>query len=351
MGKIKKNITIALLFTFIFSCFSINSYANASEEYVQRFSFSEALSNPEIVAYLNENNEMDTFQQLQNDLREAQYERTATYINSNLGTNALNSSDVQRISKKYNLDLPLESTSGIIDSGDLFVKRDARDSIVDIWALTYIVNDTSFTVRSAFVDSDNPLDSVTGTINLYRLDNSSWIRKSSVSVNETNVRNEIVYRWSVVKWGVKEKFEYNITVSDNVISHSYDNINENNKVRYNFAAGSYGDPTFTSNGGHKHHFVAKVALVANGYDSDDAYAIRMLAPDHRKTASYGNPEYTTLITQLLANGQYEDALQMEVDNFKSIRDTQDNMGNFQQKYYNEIMGCLYYYSNLFDIEY
>ena len=191
------------------------------------------------------------------------------------------------------------------------------------------------------------MDLISGTITRYFLNDETWAKKDSKTFSKSIVTNGPVYTWRVQKWGVKEKFEYNITVKDNGKSHKYDNINKHILSRYNFEAKPY--DSFSANGGQRHHFIASAALSKNNFNSRKAYCIRMMAADHRKTGSYGSAAYVNQVSDLLKNKKYEEALQKEVDDFKSNNDTEGIAGSLQQKYYNEVVICLANYTKLFGI--
>lgn len=55
------------------------------------------------------------------------------------------------------------------------------------------------------------------------------------------------------------------------------------------------------------------------------------------------------VSDLLKNKKYEEALQKEVDDFKSNNDTEGIAGSLLQKYYNEVVICLANYTKLFGI--
>lgn len=115
----------------------------------------------------------------------------------------------------------------------------------------------------------------------------------------------------------------------------------------NFEAKPYNG--FTANGRHRHHFVAKTALQNNGFNTNTAYCIRMMTEDHRKTGSYGSSIYVAESSNLLSNGQYQDALQKEVNDLQSQYDCDGIAGNLQQKYFDEVIICLLQYEALFGI--
>ena len=122
---------------------------------------------------------------------------------------------------------------------------------------------------------------------------------------------------------------------------------ENNYTRYNFEAKPY--ESFSANGGHRHHFVPAKALKDNGFNSNTAYCIRMMAEDHWNTGSYGSATYVKESSELLSRGQYQAALQKEVDDLQSENDCEGIAGNLQQKYYDEVIICLFQYESLFGI--
>lgn len=104
--------------------------------------------------------------------------------------------------------------------------------------------------------------------------------------------------------------------------------------------GSYKD-VFKEGEGDKievHHMPADSV---NGLDRNDGPAIKMDKEDHRMTASCGNSaeanEYRQLQKELIDNGKFRDALQMDIDDIK------DKFGN---KYDNAIAEMLEYVNQL-----
>lgn len=314
---------------------------------VEEMSVSEALSSIEIVDYLKSSGELDALYQVQEEIRNCQYETTAMYAREILGISDLSASDVQFLSDKYNLQLPCEDTVGIVDNGTVYVQRNTRGDIIDIWSLHYVHTDYSFSVLASMIDADNPLDLVTGELKLYYLRDTTWAVKSSDTFEKSNVKNGTVYTWSIPKWGVKERFEYNINVTDNGATRNFNNTNVVSYTRYNFDAKPYNQ--FTPNGGQRHHFIPAAALRNNGFDANSAYCIRMMTADHYLTGSYGSYSYVSDTSNLLSNGRYEDALQKEVNDLKSKMDCEGIAGNLQQKYYTEVVTCLYEYEKLFNL--
>ena len=75
----------------------------------------------------------------------------------------------------------------------------------------------------------------------------------------------------------------------------------------------------------------------------------MMAEDHWNTWSYGSATYVKESSELLSRGQYQAALQKEVDDLQSENDCEGIAGNLQQKYYDEVIICLFQYESLFGI--
>jgi len=342
---------ISLLFAIVLS-FSISSPAFANEIHsstkTEQLSVSSALSNPEISNFLNETGEMDELAAIQTELKASLDMDIAKEANATLNVSEISENDIQEISIKYGLTSPLEDENGTIDNGTINVTRDSVGRIIDVWYIYYPYNDAFFSICAALVDDDNPLDSITGTVSYYYLNNKDWKKKENDrSFKATSVRNGVIFKWLAVKWGVKEKFEYNITVVDNGFNNKYNNIGEDNYTRYNFEAKPYSD--FTANGGQRHHFIPSTSLSRNGFNSNAAYCIRMMTADHQRTGSYGNSSHVSDITSLLSNKQYVEALRYEVADMQSHYDSEGTGKTLENKYYNQIVICLMQYEYFFGI--
>lgn len=339
----------------------VEQYTISDTTYVEQYTVSDALSNPEVYNYLADKGKLNELYQAQDEIRNNQYEITANCIENNLTKNELTSNDqiskvinkgsvyskdVQQLTNKYGLQLPNEKDN-VINNGTIYTKINSLGDIIDIWYVYYLITGSSFSVKVAMVDADNPLDIISGTITLYSLNNYTWTYKNSTTFNKTMQKNGTVCTWYVPKWGVKEKFEYDLTVNDNGWKHHYDNIGEDNYTRYNFEAGPY--QPLAANGGQRHHFIPATSLRSTGFNSSTAYCIRMMTADHIITPSYGSSSYVKSITDLLKDKKYEDALRKEVEGLQGKMDSEGLAGNLQQKYYNEVIICLYQYEILFDI--
>ncbi len=88
-------------------------------------------------------------------------------------------------------------------------------------------------------------------------------------------------------------------------------------VRWNFAGGSYG--SMSSYGGERHHCPANSV---NGLTTYSGPAIRMLKEDHARTASYGSSAaavaYRSEQKALIQQGKFEEAMQMDIDDIRSL---------------------------------
>lgn len=260
----------------------------------------------------------------------------------------VSSNNVADVVERYNLQSPYENADGILDNGTISVRRSSLGNIIDVWYIYYVTSSTSFSIKAALIDEDNPLDVISGTVTCYYLNSKTWTKRKDMSFERTNVTNGNVYLWAIAKWGVKEKFEYDITVTDNLSKTSLSNKGEDDQTRYNFEAKPYS--SFTANGGHRHHFIPSKALQQNGWNTNTAYCIRMMVEDHQKTASYGSSEYVATISYFLESGQYQEAIQKEVNDLKARSDCEGIYRNLQEKYYNEVVTCILQYEALFGVE-
>lgn len=299
----------------------------------------------QLSSYFIEHNGYEIIEQAQEEIESAICEGTASYISDELGIE-ITPDVIMEINDRYELMLPETP------EGNLIVKRDSKGIPVDTWYLYYVVTDNSFKINVKGVDKDNTLDKITGKIKRYYLNGKrpNWTSAgSSPNIDLTNRTNGTLYTYSVKKYYVKEKFEYDITVTDNGIPWNFDNSGKDDYVRYNFGAGAYNDPSFTANGGQRHHFIAAAALSRNGYDSGSAYCIRMMTEDHYQTGSYGSSTYINDLSNLIKAGDYEGAIKKEVKDLQSHNDCEGIAGTLQQKYYTEVVLCIVQYEKLFGI--
>lgn len=227
---------------------------------------------------------------------------------------------------------------------------DGNYAIESVWYFRFYTKDTYFQIQVLNVGSDS-LDVVSGTTKLYKLNRDTWNYATQRSFTKYNAYSGAVDTWYISKDAVKEKFEYNITVTEDGQKWYYNNIGVNNKTRYNFVAGAYS--TMTANGGDRHHFVSSNALGSAGFNTNTAPAIRMMYRDHLNTPSWGSSSsaiaYRAQELSLLNAGKYEELLQMEVDGFYAEADSEGIYSSLASKYYDEMIDVLYLLENYFGI--
>lgn len=94
-------------------------------------------------------------------------------------------------------------------------------------------------------------------------------------------------------------------------------------VRYNFVGGAYG--TMAAYEGQRHHIPSNSVTSISTYSGP---AIRMLTEDHRLTASYGSStsaiNFRAQEAALIAEGNFAGAMQLGIDNIRSLFGTKYN---------------------------
>ncbi len=104
---------------------------------------------------------------------------------------------------------------------------------------------------------------------------------TSTSKTFKNVKQgNTTWTWKLAKGEtVQEKIKVSGTAKDGKDSISF----TGSTVRYNFAGGKYG--TMKAYDGQRHHMPSKNVSPLSAYNGP---AVRMIASEHRKTASYGS---------------------------------------------------------------
>ena len=126
-----KKVFSTILVVAILLSMTISAYATeVSDHLLEEMSVPEAMSNAEIVNFLISTGEIDEFYQAQEEIRNCQYETTATYAREAFGFDSISSMEVNTLTEKYNLQLPLESGNGFIDNGTINVQRNLLGDIV-----------------------------------------------------------------------------------------------------------------------------------------------------------------------------------------------------------------------------
>lgn len=306
-----------------------------------------------LYTYLEEFNGFEILKEEYENLSEHINMDLVSYINESLEgelENELTLEDVEDLTNRYGLE---DSAEDYIKANhELIVERDELTrQVSNVWYITYWTTNAGFSIKIAQVG--DRLDVVRGSVSLYRMNGSSW-HSSSIgkkTFSKSQVGNGTVFTWSIPAEYVKEKFEYSITVSEDVTTRRYDNIGDDDQLRFNFAAGKYN--SLEAKGGERHHFVSQDALKSGNYSTNTAYCIRMTRDDHMKTGSYGSSTasrtYREEEKKLLKDKKYRELLQKEVDDFKAKKDPDGEFKNLSVKYYDEILICLAQYEKLFGI--
>lgn len=325
----------------------LNVSTNEDTSILEMLSIDEIETNQELNNFITEHNGFELIEQEQGELRESVY----TQIISEAG-NDLSIDDIEELNDRYSLSEPLDEY--LEPYQQILVERNATTKAIDnVWYLTYYTSGSSFSIKVLNIHSNvsDPLDSLSGNLYLYRLSKRTWYKESQVPIAKTQIKSGNVYTWNISSKYVKEKFEYDLTIVEDGVKWTYNNIDKDNHVRYNFDAGPYS--TISANGGERHHFVSSYALGNTGYNTSSAYAIRMMYDDHIKTGSWGSSASSTTYrneeVSLINNGKYQDLLQKEVDDLKSKRDSEGSRMNLCSKYYDEVIECLYAYEKLFGL--
>lgn len=253
------------------------------------------------------------------------------------------------IANKYGLEMPEDNK--IIET-KLIMPMNAIESRgpigPSICVVSYVTTKNSFSIYIKDL-RDEGVDAIKGTLSLYGLNRNMWTNRMNKPFEKNNVKNGLAYRWYISSYYVKEYFEYDITILDGFVQN-HNNKDKRDKIRYNFEVGVYGSSSFKAQGGERHHFVSAAALNAAGFNSRQAYAVRMLSSDHRQTSSYGgNSTHKQKEIQYLQNQNYEGLLQFEVNELKRNSDSERKYPNLQVKYNSAIIKLLYEYERYFGI--
>lgn len=264
---------------------------------------------------------------------------------------------LSEIAEKLGLETPGKQNADIILDEVFLVKYNDTDSvstqnISNIWYLTYSADDYGFKINLINIGFDK-IDSITGSLAMYKKSGRSWVFGGSKAVSKLQVGNGTVDTWQFSKTNVSDYFEYNLTVTEDGQTWVYNNKTDNKYLyqRYNFAVGPYN--SLTASGGERHHLVSNTSLTAYGFNANTAPSIRMLAEDHEKTPNWGsssaNIAFRAKEQELLKQKKYEELIKLEVDAFKSINDPEGKYSNLAAKYNDYLVVCAYYYYDYFGI--
>lgn len=304
----------------------------------------ELYTDTELFEFIMENGGFEPIEQAQEELMVSIHESLASNVRQATGDISITAQQIAMIIDKYDLQPNSAAYPGI--STQAIVKRDINTRAVSaVWYLTYHPNQTNFKVNITVVG--DPIDEIDGIVDVYRLNGTSWGWAGQGGFGQYQVRSGTVYTWDIAVDYVKEKFNYRITIKDNGGTWSYNNTGEDNIYRYNFAAGSYS--SMAAKGGQRHHFISSSALGYGGYNTNAAYAIRMITTDHYLTGSYGSSQWVQNEKNLIAQGKYVELINMNIDDFRRKADPDSSWFTLYDKYYYEIVVCVVYYSGLFGV--
>ena len=165
------------------------------------------------------------------------------------------------------------------------------------------------------------LDALTSLhLNLRLTDyNNNYI--DSYSINDVNIPvGERSYIWMKDKSAtIKE----NISLSGYAIDGPTYTLGPISTYRYNFAGGSYS--SLSPYEGHRHHIPSNDV---NRLPTTGGPCIRMLTEDHYMTSSYGSSasaqQYRAKEEALIKEGKFAEAMQMGIDDIRSLFGTKYN---------------------------
>ena len=278
----KKNI-IALILCIITSFSTLPAYAIESDQNNDGDTQTNFGSSSQVVS-LSEFSESSEFSELyeRQDLEKilAEVEREAQ--------NEYYTDKVEYLNKKYNLNHTVESYRNFVESFGLeppFEFDPSSVSVIvsnetdpgsraivgpnvrpDIWVINFNTGDTSFRLKIYDIETGNPIENVTGTVQMYYLQQGSWRAGPKEDINTgplTAFDAGVVFTWDLDKHYVEEYFVCDITILDNGITYSYSNRSDHHIIRTNYEAGPYS--SLSANGGQRHHFIAATALTNNGF--------------------------------------------------------------------------------------
>ena len=311
----------------------INNYPNVKKALKEK-GFEHLLVNgKEKEAFLNEH------------LNRAQLETESLYSD-------LNQDKLNKVAQKLGLEVH-EKEQAVIDEFFLVKYQDATMANTEnVWFLQYVADSSGFKINILNVGQDK-IDSIQGSVKIYKLNGTNWEYAGIKSVSKFNVGTGLVDSWQINKINVSDYFEYNIRVTEDGQTFSYDNINTKkyNYQRYNFAAAPYNQ--LDALGGQRHHLVASTVLGANGFNINTAPTIRMITTDHYQTPNWGNFEkskaHRAKEDELLKQKKYEELIQMEVDALKTIPDPDGKYPSLASKYSTALAQCALLYYAYFGI--
>lgn len=343
------------ILTFLITIYNLPVYGSSNlvsqgNTKLEMIPYSELDNHPDVKEFIEQHNGFEIIEEEQEGLIELIY---ADIIEESEG--AISKEDIEYFNDEYSLHESLEKR--VEPCQQILFERDYNQRGVQIgnaWLITYHVSNSDFKIKLANISTTSlkdPIDSIKGNVYLYRLSRRNWVKEKQDTISKTQVKNGTIYTWSIPATYVKEKFEYEIVVVEDGQTWKYNNVNEEDLVRYNFEAGPFNN--LAANGGERHHFVSRDALDATGYNSNIAYAIRMMYDDHIKTGSWGSytssKEYREEEKRLIKAMKFKELLQKEVDDLKAKKECEGTGISLCSKYYEQVVSCLAMYEKMFGL--
>lgn len=262
--------------------------------------------------------------------------------------------EVDQMMKKYGIENELTEDQVKVDivfpknyESQSMLSNESMMSSGSLYWVTYFTTAASFSIRIDNLGS--PLDYAEGTVKKQYLNRTSWADTAlTKTFSKSNITSGSLYTFYNTKYYMKENFEYDFIVVGGLVVREFSNAGEHDEIRYNSEAAPYS--SMAALGGDRHHFVSKNALGAYGFNTNSAPCIRMVVVDHRETPSYGNSTFQIAEKNFLANEQYENLLQYEVDSFRSIPDPEGEYPSLLSKYTDSIAEVLYLYEVYFGVQ-
>ena len=311
-------------------------------------------SGKEKEAFLNEHLNLTQVEtkSLYNDLNQNRLTENLTQVETESLYSDLNQDKLNKIAQKLGLEAP-EKTQAMVEEFFLVKYQDTTMAAVsNVWYLTYVADNSGFKINILNVGTDK-IDSILGSVKIYKLYNSTWEYAGIKSVSKFNVGTGLVDSWLINKMNVSDYFEYNIRVTEDGQTWSYNNISTKkyNYQRYNFATGPYNQ--ISSLGGQRHHLISSSVLGSNGFNINTAPTIRMITNDHYQTPNWGNSTKSKTFrdkeAEYLKQKKYEELILFEVNALKTIPDPDGKYASLAAKYNNYIVLCAAAYYNYFGI--
>ncbi len=229
MYKTKRLIAFIMILCLLFSL-QVTSFTSkdtntaANKVYLENFTINDIEKHKDVQEYVNSKE----LSKVVHDFIDYVKDRSAKATSSSGKlTDIMSQSEIDRITKKYNLEKPEDPNQE--PDINVLVKRNTKtvgsqtvSSIVNVWYLIYWVTGQGFEIVVWNLGTDL-LDSITGTVERYSRNGHNWEHKELRHVNQGNVSSGNIYTWGAGKGVGAEKFTYTLTVTEDGVSWQYQN--------------------------------------------------------------------------------------------------------------------------------